>query len=97
MDMRYFIILVAFVLYKKKAKTVEDVFFVSDIDFVLITHKGGRFSDIGILLMSKKGVVQKYTTPPPPPPRPRVEPKTFFCDTRYLILQLGENNLSVLS
>ena len=67
MDMRYFIILVAFVLYKKKAKTVEDVFFVFDIDFVLITYKGGRFSDIGILLMSKKGVVQKYTTSPPPP------------------------------
>ena len=50
-----------------------------------ITFEGGRFSDIGILLMAKKGVAQKS----PPPPQ-RVELKTCFGDTRDLILELGE-------
>ena len=110
--MWYFIILVAFVLYKKKAKTVKNILFVFDLDLILyvdlgrsykyffsirviklyrnrpqvnlnrsITYKGGRFSDIVLLLMTKKYVAQKY-----PPPLRRVE----LGDTRYLILQLGE-------
>ena len=51
-----------------------------------ITNKGGRFSDIGIFLMSKKGLAQKS----PPPPTQRVELKIFIGDTRDLILQIGE-------
>ena len=56
-----------------------------------IKYQGGRFSDIKILLMSKKGVAQKH-----PPPQP-VELKTVFSDTSDFKLQLGKKKTSALS
>ena len=50
-----------------------------------ITIKGRHFSDIGIFLRIKKGVVTKY----PPPPH-ELSLSLFLCDTGDLILQLRE-------
>ena len=42
MDMRYFVILVTFVLYKK-AKTVKKRIFVFDLDFILQVDLGRSY------------------------------------------------------